>query len=41
MKISDVMKSAMVLLLVSTVATSVFAGSQNNQVQVTQNRGER
>ena len=41
MKISDVMKSAVVLLLASTVATSVFAGSQNNQVQVTQNRSER
>ena len=41
MKVSDVMKSATVLLLVSTVATSVFAGSQNNQVQVTQNTGER
>ena len=40
MKISDVMKSAIVLLLVSTVATSMFAGSQNSQVQVTQNRGE-
>jgi hypothetical protein len=29
------------LLLVSAVATSAFAGPQNNQVQVTQNRGER
>ena len=36
MKISSVMKSAAVLLLV----TSAFAGSQSNQVQVTQNRGE-
>jgi hypothetical protein len=41
MKISGVMKSAAVLLLVSAVATSAFAGPQNNQVQVTQNRGER
>ena len=41
MKISGVMKSAAVLLLVSVVATSAFAGPQNNQVQVTQNRGER
>jgi hypothetical protein len=41
MKISSVMKSAAVLLLVSAVATSAFAGPQNNQVQVTQNRGER
>ena len=39
MKISGVMKSA-VALLVSAMATSVFAGPQNNQVQVTQNRGE-
>ncbi len=29
------------LLILSVVATSAFAGSQNNQVQVTQNRGER
>lgn len=41
MKISNVMKSATVLLLVSTMAASVFAGSQNNQVQVMQNGGER
>lgn len=41
MKISGVMKSAAMLLLVSAVATSAFAGPQNNQVQVTQNRGER
>ena len=41
MKISDLMKSAMVLLLLSAVVSSVFAGSQNNQVQVTQSRGER
>jgi hypothetical protein len=41
MKISGVMKSAAVLLLMSAVATSAFAGPQNNQVQVTQNRGER
>ena len=41
MKISDVMKSATVLLLVSTVAASVFAGSQSNQVQAMQNGGER
>ena len=41
MKISGVMKSAAVSLLVSAVATSAFAGPQNNQVQVTQNRGER
>ena len=41
MKISGVMKSAAVLLLVSAVATTAFAGPQNNQVQVTQNRGER
>ena len=41
MKISGVMKSAAVVLLVSAVATSAFAGPQNNQVQVTQNRGER
>src|ERR1044071_7944291 len=41
MKISGMMKSATVLLLVSAVATSVFAGAQNNQVQVTQNTGER
>jgi hypothetical protein len=41
MKISGMMKSATVLLLVSAVAASVFAGAQNNQVQVTQNRGER
>jgi hypothetical protein len=40
MKISNVMKSATVLLLVSTMAASVFAGSQNNQVQVMQNGGE-
>jgi hypothetical protein len=39
MKISGVIKSA-VALLVSAMATSVFAGPQNNQVQVTQNRGE-
>jgi hypothetical protein len=38
MKISSVMKSAAVLLL---VATGAFAGSQSNQVQVTQNNGER
>lgn len=38
MKISSVMKSAVVLLL---VATSAFAGSQSNQAQVTQNNGER
>ena len=41
MKISGVLKSAAVLLLLSAVAISAFAGSQNNQVQVTQNRGER
>jgi SRSO17 transposase len=42
MKISGMMKSAMAaLLILSVVATSAFAGSQNNQVQVTQNRGER
>ncbi len=41
MKISGVMKSAAVLLLLSAVAISAFAGPQNNQVQVTQNRGER
>jgi hypothetical protein len=41
MKISGVMKSTAVSLLVSAVATSAFAGPQNNQVQVTQNRGER
>src|ERR1700687_5212606 len=41
MKISGVMKSAAVLFLVSAGATSAFAGPQNNQVQVTQNRGER
>ena len=39
MKISGVMKSAAVLLVL--LATSVFAGPQNNQVQVTQNTGER
>jgi hypothetical protein len=39
MKISGVIKSA-VALLVSAMATSVFAGPQNKQVQVTQNRGE-
>lgn len=38
MKMSSVMKSAAVLLL---VATSAFAGPQSNQVQVTQNNGER
>lgn len=38
MKISSVMKSATVLLL---VVTSAFAGSQSNQVQATQNSGER
>ena len=38
MKISSVMKLAAVLLL---VATSAFAGPQSNQVQVTQNNGER
>jgi hypothetical protein len=38
MKISSVMKSAAVLLL---VATGAFAGPQSNQVQVTQNNGER
>src|SRR5437773_8301757 len=41
MKISGVLKSAAVLLLLSAVAISAFAGPQNNQVQVTQNRGER
>ena len=41
MKISGVMKSAAVLLLVSAVATSAFAGPQNNQGQVTQSKGER
>jgi len=39
MKISGMMKSA--LLILSVVATSAFAGPQNNQVQVTQNRGAR
>ena len=38
MKISSVMKSAAVLLL---VATGAFAGPQSNHVQVTQNNGER
>src|ERR1700751_4424765 len=38
MKISSVMESAAVLLL---VATGAFAGPQSNQVQVTQNSGER
>lgn len=38
MKMSSVMKSAAVLLL---VATTAFAGPQSNQVQVTQNNGER
>lgn len=38
MKISSVMKSAAVLLL---VATGAFAGPQSKQVQVTQNNGER
>jgi hypothetical protein len=37
MKISSVMKSAAVLLL---VATGAFAAPQSNQVQVTQNNGE-
>jgi len=42
MKISGMMKSTMAaLLILSVVATSAFAGPQNNQVQVTQNRGER
>src|SRR6058998_4202690 len=41
MKISGVLKSAAVLLLLSAVAISAFAEPQNNQVQVTQNRGER
>jgi hypothetical protein len=42
MKISGMMKSAIAaLLILSVVATSAFAGPQNNQVQVTQNRGER
>src|SRR5213594_854375 len=40
MKISGVLKSAAVLLLLSAVAISAFAGPQNTQVQVTQNRGE-
>jgi len=38
MKISSVMKSAAVLLL---VAAGAFAGPQSNQVQVTQNNAER
>ena len=41
MKISGVKKSTAVLSILSLVATSAFAGPQNNQVQVTQNRGER
>jgi len=42
MKTLGMMKSAMAaLLIMSVVATSAFAGSQNNQAQVTQNRGER
>ena len=41
MKISGVMKWAAALLLLSVVATSAFAGPQNQQVQVTPNRGER
>ena len=40
MKTSGVMNSAAVLLLLSAVATSAFAGPQNKQVQVTQ-KGER
>src|ERR1700758_86920 len=38
MKISSMMESTAVLLL---VATGAFAGPQSNQVQVTQNSGER
>jgi hypothetical protein len=41
MKILGMMKSAAVLLLLSAVASSAFAGPQNKQVQVTQNSGER
>jgi len=41
MKISGGMKWAAALLLLSVVATSAFAGPQNQQVQVTPNRGER